>query len=74
VGTRHSEIGALVNGLRELGCTPAMMTGSGSVVFGVHSETSAGVRFVDAAGEGETAVRAVATASAERVEPVVALD
>jgi 4-diphosphocytidyl-2-C-methyl-D-erythritol kinase len=74
VSTHHPEIGALVHGLRELGCAPAMMTGSGSVVFGVHSESSVGVRFVDAGGEGETSVRAVVTASAERVEPVVALD
>lgn len=74
VSTRHPEISALVNGLREMGCAPAMLSGSGSVVFGVHPDENFGVRFVDAGGEGETAVHAIVTASADSVEPVVALD
>jgi 4-diphosphocytidyl-2C-methyl-D-erythritol kinase len=35
VGTRHPSIGALVERLRDLGCAPALMSGSGSSVFGV---------------------------------------
>jgi 4-diphosphocytidyl-2-C-methyl-D-erythritol kinase len=74
VSTRHPEISALVAGLTEMGCAPAMLSGSGSVVFGVQPARELGVRFVDAAGEGQPAVRALITGSAERVEPVVALD
>jgi 4-diphosphocytidyl-2-C-methyl-D-erythritol kinase len=74
VSTRHPEIPALVAGLTEMGCAPAMLSGSGSVVFGVHSAAALGVRFVDAGGEGQPTVRALVTVSAERVEPVVALD
>lgn len=74
VSTRHPEIAALVSGLREMGCAPAMLSGSGSTVFGVHPAPALGVRFVDAGGEGQPTVRAVVSASAERVEPVVALD
>jgi 4-diphosphocytidyl-2-C-methyl-D-erythritol kinase len=73
VSTRHPEISGLVAGLTEMGCAPAMLSGSGSVVFGVAAKPL-GVRFVDAGGEGQPSVRAVITASAERVEPVVALD
>jgi hypothetical protein len=57
-----------------MGCAPAMLSGSGSVVFGVEPAKPLGVRFVDAGGEGQPTVRALITASAERVEPVVALD
>jgi 4-diphosphocytidyl-2-C-methyl-D-erythritol kinase len=74
VSTRHPEIAALVAGLSEMGCAPAMLSGSGSVVFGVEPAQELGVRFVDAGGEGQPTVRAVLSASAERVEPVVALD
>jgi 4-diphosphocytidyl-2-C-methyl-D-erythritol kinase len=74
VSTRHPEISALVAGLTEMGCAPAMLSGSGSVVFGVHPAQALGVRFVDAGGEGQPTIRALATSSAERVEPVVALD
>ena len=74
VSTRHPEIAALVNGLREMGCAPAMLSGSGSVVFGVHPGESLGVRFVDAGGDGRPTVRAVVTSSADRVEPVLPLD
>jgi 4-diphosphocytidyl-2-C-methyl-D-erythritol kinase len=35
VAHRHPEVGALVARLREAGAVPAMMTGSGSAVFGV---------------------------------------
>lgn len=35
VGARHPTIGALVERLRGLGCAPALMSGSGSSVFGV---------------------------------------
>jgi 4-diphosphocytidyl-2-C-methyl-D-erythritol kinase len=74
VSTRHPEIAALAAGLTEMGCAPAMLSGSGSVVFGVEPAKPLGVRFVDAGGEGQPTVRALITASAERVEPVVALD
>lgn len=74
VSMRHPEVSALVAGLTEMGCAPAMLSGSGSVVFGVHPAGELGVRFVDAGGEGQPTVRALITGSAERVEPVVALD
>jgi 4-diphosphocytidyl-2-C-methyl-D-erythritol kinase len=35
VRARHPQIGALVDALRAAGCAPAMMSGSGSTVFGV---------------------------------------
>jgi 4-diphosphocytidyl-2-C-methyl-D-erythritol kinase len=73
VSTRHPEIAALAHGLRDMGCAPAMLSGSGSVVFGVHPGENFGVRFVDA-HEGETSVRAVVTRTSDRVEPVVAVD
>lgn len=73
VATRHPEIEALITVLRETGCAPAMMSGSGSVVFGVHPG-NVGIRFeYDGAG-GSPSVRGLVTSSAERVEPVVALD
>jgi 4-diphosphocytidyl-2-C-methyl-D-erythritol kinase len=74
VSTRHPEIASLVHGLREMGCAPAMLSGSGSVVFGVQPADAAPVRFVDAEGGETPAVRALLTTSAEKVEPVVALD
>ncbi len=38
VAARHRDIGALVAALRAAGCAPALMSGSGSVVFGVLPE------------------------------------
>lgn len=35
VAARHPEIGAIVTALRDIGCAPAMMSGSGSTLFGV---------------------------------------
>lgn len=74
VATRHPEITALVNVLREEGCAPAMMSGSGSVVFGVHPAESVGIRISHDGPQGTPSMRGLVTSSAERVEPVVLLD
>jgi 4-diphosphocytidyl-2-C-methyl-D-erythritol kinase len=74
VSTRHPVIAELLEGLRGMGCTPAMMSGSGSVVFGVMPADSVGIRFSDPPGDGKPPVRGLVTATADRVEPVVALD
>jgi 4-diphosphocytidyl-2-C-methyl-D-erythritol kinase len=69
VAARHPEIATLVAGLRDAGCAPAMMSGSGSVVFGVLAAD---------AGRDLAALPAsppaLLTGTATRVEPVVALD
>jgi 4-diphosphocytidyl-2-C-methyl-D-erythritol kinase len=66
---RHPAIGTLVHALRASGCRPAMMSGSGSVVFGV---------LPDGVEPGlprlERVASSVLTRTATRVEPVVALD
>ena len=72
--TRHPMIGELVEGLRGMGCAPAMMSGSGSVVFGVMPADSPPVSFGYPPGAEPPPVRGLVTASADRVEPVVALD
>jgi 4-diphosphocytidyl-2-C-methyl-D-erythritol kinase len=74
VSTRHPVIAELIDGLRGMGCAPAMMSGSGSVVFGVMPDGGGGITFNDPPGEGPPPVRGLVTASAVRVEPVVALD
>jgi len=72
VAARHQSIAAIVKRLRDLGCAPALMSGSGSSVFGVlpragHLEMP---RFAD--GSSEPAPRVLLTRSAVRVAPVVA--
>lgn len=74
VVTRHPILADLLDGLRGMGCAPAMMSGSGSVVFGVMPADSPSVTFGHRPGEAPPPVRGLATASAERVEPVVPLD
>ena len=68
VAARHPEIGELVGMLRSAGCAPAMMSGSGSVVFGVlpASPPAQGV-------EVRVPGTVLLTMTATRVEPVSAL-
>jgi 4-diphosphocytidyl-2-C-methyl-D-erythritol kinase len=71
VAARHPSIGAIVQRLRRLGCAPALMSGSGSSVFGV-LPSGRGVelpRFGD--GTNEPAPRVLLTRSAVGVAPVV---
>ena len=73
VAARHPAITAIVQRLRALGCAPALMSGSGSSVFGVLARDR-GVelpRFGDAAGE--PAPRVLLTRTAVGVAPVVIL-
>jgi 4-diphosphocytidyl-2-C-methyl-D-erythritol kinase len=69
VVARRPEIAALVDALRDAGCAPAMMSGSGSVVFGVLPADAEKQRPVFTASPP-----AVLTSTATRVEPVVSLD
>ena len=71
VAARHPSIAAIVKQLRGLGCSPALMSGSGSSVFGV-LPGAGGVempRFTDASSE--PAPRVLLTRSAIGVAPVV---
>jgi 4-diphosphocytidyl-2-C-methyl-D-erythritol kinase len=63
VGARHPEIGELIARLRAGDAAVAMMSGSGSTVFGVFDADDA----FDAPGAG---VRVVRTHTSERVRPV----
>ena len=76
VGVRHPVVASLVAWLREAGCGVAMMSGSGSVVFGVCSrEAVPVVERARAELRGTFAgVRLVETSTADRVEPVRMLD
>ena len=67
VGRRHREIGTLVDVLRQRGAFLALMSGSGSTVFGVFDDEEAARRAVAGAGGG---VRALLTRTAERVARV----
>jgi 4-diphosphocytidyl-2-C-methyl-D-erythritol kinase len=69
VAARHPAIAELVDGLRASGCAPAMMSGSGSVVFGVrpadvghHAPTS------------RSSCAVLVTRTATQVEPVSAVE
>jgi 4-diphosphocytidyl-2-C-methyl-D-erythritol kinase len=72
VTARHPEIAGLVEWLGSIGCAPAMMSGSGSVVVGVLPEGASkpprGVRDSVPCG------RVIVTRTADRVEPVRLLD
>jgi len=73
VAARHPTITAIVQRLRGLGCAPALMSGSGSSVFGV-LPSSRGValpRFGDSVGD--PAPRVLLTRSAVGVAPVAVL-
>jgi len=71
VATRHPIIDDLLAGLRGIGCAPAMLSGSGSVVFGVFQEEEHGIRF---GPDDQNVVRGLVTSTAERVEPVLPVD
>jgi 4-diphosphocytidyl-2-C-methyl-D-erythritol kinase len=68
VAAHHPVLAAMVEALRAAGCAPAMLSGSGSVVYGVLPE---GVAQVPGVSEP---CRIVTTRSAARVEPVSVLD
>ena len=68
VAARHPVLSSLIRALKEAGCAPAMMSGSGSVVFGVLPEGTSQVPRVN------EPCSVLLTRSATRVEPVSALD
>ena len=70
VATRHPAITDLVEQLQARGATIAMMSGSGSVVFGVMPRSASVAVQRGRAARGN----AVVTTTATRVEPVVVLD
>lgn len=75
VGERHPEIPALVAALRHAGCSMAMMSGSGSVVFGVCSrEDVTGELVQSRLRDMSPRLRVIVSATADRVEPVRMLD
>ena len=67
VAKRHPEIAELVKMLRSAGCAPAMMSGSGSVVFGVLPEGKS------ARLDAGVSCTVLTTRSAVQVEPVLPL-
>ena len=72
VGRRHPSIPAYVEALREAGALPAMMSGSGSAVFGVFADPQsalAGIMAATGARPAESA-RGVVVWTAQRVERV----
>jgi len=71
VAARHPQISSLVARLRAAGCSPAMMSGSGSTVFGVLPAAHRVDLPQFAEGGSATAPRVLLTRTAERVEPVV---
>ena len=70
VATRHPAITDLVEQLRARGAEIAMMSGSGSVVFGVMPKSAV----VAVQRKGAASGPAIITHTATRVEPVVLLD
>ena len=70
VATRHPAITDLVEQLQARGATVAMMSGSGSVVFGVMPRSASVAVQRGRAARGN----AILTTTATRVEPVVVLD
>lgn len=72
VGRRHPAIPAYVDALREAGALPAMMSGSGSAVFGVFADSQAALAGVMAAPRArpEESSRGVVVWTAQRVERV----
>ena len=69
VSRRHPEVGALVATLREAGAAPAMMTGSGSAVFGVfpHGAPPSAAQ-LQQAGRATLTSTATTVAEVERLE------
>lgn len=78
VAERRPAIAVMLQAMRdEMHLAPAMLAGSGSTVFGVAPETAPAMRQMvhEARAEGSAnTLRVVVTATADRVEPVVALD
>ena len=72
VARRHPAIGAYVEALRATGALPAMMSGSGSAVFGVFAEPQQALAAVVAATQAvpTEGARGVVVWTAERVERV----
>lgn len=72
VRARHPSLGALIDALRALGCDPALLSGSGSVVFGVRgSGTEQGAPSTERDDDPlPGAVLRLRTRTATRVEPV----
>lgn len=72
VSRRHPAITAYVDALRDTGASPAMMSGSGSAVFGVYADPQTALAGVMAASRAqpESAARGVVVWSAQRVERV----
>jgi len=72
VGRRHPEIVAYAEALRGAGALPAMMSGSGSAVFGVFAEPERAITGMMAAAQAspETASRGLVVWTAPRVERV----
>jgi 4-diphosphocytidyl-2-C-methyl-D-erythritol kinase len=74
VSRRHPVIGEYVDALREAGALPAMMSGSGSAVFGVFADARSAQASLSATTG--TALKSVASAvvwTADRVERVVTI-
>lgn len=72
VSRRHPAIGAYVEALRGAGALPAMMTGSGSAVFGIFDQPMAAVPGLAAGvrAQSDVSARGIAVWTAERVERV----
>ena len=72
VGRRHPAIPAYVDALRDAGALPAMMSGSGSAVYGVFADPQAALAGVMAAPRARPAesARGVVVWTAQRVERV----
>jgi len=72
VGRRHPSIPAYVDALRDAGALPAMMSGSGSAVFGVFADPQAALSGIMTATQARPAesARGVVVWTAQRVERV----
>jgi len=72
VGRRHPSIPAYVDALRDAGALPAMMSGSGSAVFGVFADPQSALSGIMAAtrARSEESARGVVVWTAQRVERV----
>lgn len=69
VGRRHGEIAPMLEALRACGASPALMSGSGSTVFGVFADGASAAAAATQLRDGRLG-HVVVTRSAERVERV----
>ena len=69
VGARYPEIDRHIGALRSLGCPVAMMSGSGSTVFGVGSSAAYRFAAMPSSGDDIRQARYIVTQTATRVEP-----